>query len=234
MGIITGILIDIIFVICVFSGNDPLAAADPALASLDKGWTSLSGVLFNLIAIGIGHWCLRWRDSEYFRAGQDIHVRDVETDQNDDSPQPIKEHISISDIRDIMKGIGEPMTKWYGLPVWMCGIFILISAFHWIGEIDQDLVDDYGLETVRGFQYNGDITHVIAGLPSWTFASVMWYVIAALCGLYATSLWTVDKRHEDKDIVADKSNVSMEAVSLNENGETKNGHHVVSSEGVDI
>eukprot|EP00486_Rosalina_sp_Unknown_P013312 CAMPEP_0201596348 /NCGR_PEP_ID=MMETSP0190_2-20130828/193055_1 /ASSEMBLY_ACC=CAM_ASM_000263 /TAXON_ID=37353 /ORGANISM="Rosalina sp." /LENGTH=497 /DNA_ID=CAMNT_0048056655 /DNA_START=697 /DNA_END=2190 /DNA_ORIENTATION=- len=225
-GIVTGVIFDIIFVILVFSGNDPFSAVDPALASLDKSWSSLIGVLFNLIAIGIGHWCIRWRD-EYGKVEVDIETED-------DSPQPINEHISIYDIRDIMGGISEPMTKCYGLPIWLSLIFLLVSAFHWIGEIDQDLVDDYGLETVRGFQYNGKITNVIAGLPSWSFASIMWYCASAIVGLYAVSLWSVDQRHEDKDIVPDKSNASIEAMSLNQNGENGNGHIVTASEGVDI
>ena len=93
-----------------------------------------------------------------------------------------------------MKGINEPMTKWYGLPVWIIGAAILISAFHWIGKIDPELIDEYGLESVRGFQYNGYMTSIIAGLPSWTFATIIWYVIAAIAGLYATSLWSVDQR----------------------------------------
>ena len=169
-GIVTGVIVDIIFVILVFSGNDPFSAVDPALASLDKSWSSLIGVLFNLIAIGIGHWCLKWRD-DYAKTGGSVATADKHVQH---------EHISVYDIRNIMKGIGEPMTKCYGLPVWLSGIFILCSAFHWIGDIDPELITDYGLETVRGFQYNGNITNVIAGLPSWTFASFMWYVMAEL------------------------------------------------------
>jgi len=63
--------------------------------------------------------------------------------------------LTIYKIRDIMKDTQEPIIKYYGAP----------ASFHWIGDIDPELIDEYGLEKTKTFMYNG--------LPNWAFSSIM-------------------------------------------------------------
>ncbi len=103
-----------------------------------------------------------------------------------------------------MTGITEPITKWYGALIWLTGIFTLVSAFHWIGEVDQELVDTYGEETTMGLLYNGEIRNVIGGMPDYIFATFMWYVVAIIFGIGATMQWTVNE-----EVPENKSNTQM-------------------------
>ena len=61
------LICDVILISMVYSNdgvNDPFIAGDPSLVTLDKAWSSLVGVLLNLIGCGIGHWCLKWRPND--------------------------------------------------------------------------------------------------------------------------------------------------------------------------
>ena len=51
--------------------------------------------------------------------------------------------------------------------------------------------DEYGND-VKLLIYNGYIQNVIAGLPQWTFASIIWYTLSSIFGIYAASLWSTD------------------------------------------
>jgi len=51
----------VILISLVYSNNganDPFAASDPSLVALDKPWSSLIGVLLNIIGCCIVHWYL--------------------------------------------------------------------------------------------------------------------------------------------------------------------------------
>ena len=171
-----------ILISLVFSNdgkNDPFVASDPALIGLDKSWSSLVGVLVNLIGCAIGHWCLRWRGSDEYNSDNCIGT------------------LNIWKIKDIMKNIQEPMIKYYGIPVYLMPICSMIAVFHWFGKIDPELIEEYGKETVRGFMYNGEIRNVIAGMPDWAFSSIIWFVIATLFGLFATTLWKIEIDYVD-------------------------------------
>ena len=185
----------------VFSGNDPFAAADPALESLDKAWSSLIGVLVNLIVCFICHFGFGFRDY-------------VNEDGDDDEEQEQEDGLSILKIREIMKGIREPVTRYYGIFAWLPIICVFVSAFHWIGEIDPELIDEYGREGVRSLQYNGFIDSVYVGLPKWTFATIIWYVIASVFGIIGVCLWDVDSVDNIKDKLPTKATVSEEQQQL--------------------
>ena len=44
--------------------HDPFAKSDPSLVALDKAWSSLVGVLLNIIVCGVCHWGFRLRDND--------------------------------------------------------------------------------------------------------------------------------------------------------------------------
>eukprot|EP00483_Globobulimina_turgida_P005350 UN05360 len=118
-----------------------------------------------------------------------------------------------------MKGITEPIIKYYGLLVWLTGAATLISAFHWIGDADQDLINQHGEETTKAMLYNGQVRKVIAGLPDYILATFLWYLVAVIIGIFATMQWTVNEKYSEE--IGDNSNISM-AVATNESEENKN------------
>ena len=128
-GIIVGIICDIILISVVFSGNDPFANYDPSLIILDKSWSSLIGVALNLIVCGIVHLFNKYKKDKNYKENIDM---------DNDS-------LSYMKIRNIMNGINEPITKYYGSFVWLIGIILFVTIFHWIDEIDQQLIDEYSL-----------------------------------------------------------------------------------------
>ena len=199
LGIIMGLICDIILISIVYSdegANDPFVKSDPSLAALDKAWSSLVGVLLNIIGCAIGHWGLRWRASDEYDPNHNENAIGT---------------LNIWKIRDIMKNVQEPMIKYYGLPVYFMGACAMIACFHWIGEIDPELIEEFGEDTVKTFLYNGKVQDVIGGLPSWTFASIMWFMIGTLSGIYATTLWKVDKSCEGEG----ESNLTKKKVRTN-------------------
>merc|ERR1712242_688944 len=100
--------------------------------------------------------------------------------------------LSINKIRDIMHGIGEPITKWYGVLVWLPFVLSLMVVFHWIGETDPDLIEEYGVEYAEELMYNGEIRNVIVGVPDYFTFSVIWYAIAIVMMIVATCNWDVN------------------------------------------
>ena len=122
-----------------------------------------------------------------------------------------RDYLGINKIKEIMNGISEPVTKYYGVFVWGFFITIFIAAFHWIGQgKDPQLIDEFGDDGVKSLIYNGYIQNVIAGLPLWTFASIIWYTVGAIFGIYATSLWTTDDDdiNKNKDQLPSKSSIT--------------------------
>eukprot|EP01084_Bolivina_argentea_P132592 233995_1 len=197
-GIIMGLICEIIAISLMFSGNDPLVASNPSLINLDKAWLSLACVAINLIVCGM---C-----QLFCKNNNEITYDQVDNDT-----------LSIGKIREIMDGINEPLTKYYGLFVYLTGFMLLIAVCHWIGEIDPELVEQFGLDNVKALPYNGKITNVIVGFPSWAFATLIWCIIACICGIFAASFWTVDVKKEYKQTVPTDSNgsLAMERITTN-------------------
>ena len=199
LGVVMGLICDIILISIVYSdegANDPFAKSDPSLVALDKAWSSLVGVLLNIIGCGIGHWILRWRPSDEYDPDNENEIGTL----------------SIWKIREIMKNVQEPMVKYYGAPVYFMGACAIFACFHWIGEIDPELIEEYGEDTVKTFLYNGKVQDVIAGLPKWTFASIIWFVIGTLSGIYATTLWKIDEQCEGE---GGESNMKQKKIRTN-------------------
>eukprot|EP01083_Nonionella_stella_P140581 431331_1 len=187
-----GVVMEIVLVALVFSDQNPFIAANPAFEKLDASWSALCGVGLNLVVCCIAH-CV-------FGADHD----DSTEDAADEDP------LSIRRIREIMKGIDEPMTKYYGVSVILMAIVLLITAFHWMGEIDPALVEIYGSEGVKQLLFNGYVQNVIGGLPDWAFATMIWYGIATLIGIFAAYLWNTDAVHEGSICVADRSGAELQ------------------------
>ena len=118
--------------------------------------------------------------------------------------------LSIWKIRDIMKNVQEPIIKFYGIPVYFMLFCAIVAVFHWIGEIDPELIDEYGEDKVKTFMYNGSVQNVIAGLPNWTFASIIWFAVGTLSGIYATTLWRVDEQCYDEAGKIDKVRINTD------------------------
>eukprot|EP01084_Bolivina_argentea_P132593 233997_1 len=184
-GVIIGIITDIILIGAVFTDNDPiiLITGNQSLANLDKSWSAYVGVIFNLIACYIGHVCFKWQSID-----NDMFVS----------------KLSIDNIKRIMKGTSEPIMKYYGIFIWFSCIFFIVGIFHMFGAVDPKLVEEYGLETVRTFTYNGYIDSVIVGLPSWTFAIIIWNAIGCICGILATLTWRVDTTENKSELFIDE------------------------------
>eukprot|EP00483_Globobulimina_turgida_P009418 UN09437 len=106
-----------------------------------------------------------------------------------------------------MRGITEPITKYYGLFVWLTAAATLFSAFHWIGDVDQELIAQNGEEVTKAMLYNGKVRNVIAGLPDYILATFLWYLVAVLIGIGATMQWTVNAKLSEE--IGDNSNISM-------------------------
>ena len=191
-GIIAGLLTFIPLVMLLAADNSPFIAADLAFEKLDASWTSFCGVAVNLIFIGIGH-IFFGPDIDGDDASE-VEMAKSKSDDVDKADDGLKsmEPLSSAEIKRIMSGIDEPLTKYYGVFVYAGGLCIFLSAFHWIGEVDPALEEEYGAEGVKHLLYNGYVRTVIGGFPDWAFASIMWYIIATSCGIVAAHSWNTD------------------------------------------
>jgi len=189
-GLIIGLISDIVLITAVFTDSNPIVEIDESLSTLDKSWSAFVGVLFNLIGCSIGHFCFRWK--------------------YDEKSNMI---LTINDIREIMKGISEPITRCYGAFIWLSVLCFIVTTFHMMGDIDPALIEEYGLETVRTFYYNGYVENVIVGLPFWVFATLMWFVIASICGIIAALTWNVDTEYKRTNVKS-QSAMDKEAISM--------------------
>ena len=124
-----------------------------------------------------------------------------------------KQVLTISEIKfNIMRGVKEPMIEYNGAFVYLVAFFSFIAAFHWIGEVDTDLYKEpynYSKVEVAKFEYNGKVDDVIGGMPAWCFATLMWTVVGAICGVYAATLW----KDDDGKVNGSKASIPMEPVS---------------------
>merc|ERR1719225_1681113 len=98
----------------------------------------------------------------------------------------------------------------------------MISAFHWIREIDPELREKYG-DGVIHLMYNGYVENVIGGLPEWAFASMMWYGVATIFGIIAAYLWNTDAVYEGKQTVSTKDEGGVEISEMDKKALTANG-----------
>jgi len=158
-----GVLTCIICLSVIFS-ND--RAHDP-FPLVDKSWATFLAVALNVVASLIAHYT----------------VFPESTDAED--------RLSLDKIRKTMNGIREPITYYGGALVYICFAMTIIVAFHWIGEIDPELLEEYGRDYAEEIMYNGTIRNVIGGLPDYVFATIMWYLAAIILGIYATLQWDV-------------------------------------------
>merc|ERR1712228_145726 len=193
-GTAVGTLVDVILIVVIFGGTDPFPL-------IDKSWSTLLGVALNVMVTLISQYTIFKEDN----SGNRVNA------------------LSLEKIKNIMKGVTEPMVKWNGALVWITLILTLVSALHWIDSPDEKLVDEFGEEAVNQLMYNGSIRHVIAGLPDYIFATFMWYVVAVIVGITATNIWTVnenemietenvnEKETEDGGILMDQLSTSPHA-----------------------
>eukprot|EP01083_Nonionella_stella_P142206 439539_1 len=169
-GTVIGTVIDLVLIGIVFGGKDPLPL-------IDKSWSTLLGVAINVCTSILAHYCV-------FKGDKSGNHEDI---------------LSLDEIRTIMQGITEPITHHYGALFWLSLIVTLISAFHWMDDVDEALIDAYGLEEAKGFMYNGRVRHVIGGLPDYIFATLMWYLVAIGFGIAATMQWGVSQTERADD-----------------------------------
>jgi len=169
-----GVVTCIILISVVFSNE---GAHDP-FPLVDKSWATFVGVAVNISMSILAHFVIFGNEKDNTTA---------ETDDGDSGKKPL----SLDDIRDVMKGITEPMTKYGGALVYLSMAITIIVAFHWIGEIDPELVDEYGSDYAKEIMYNGTVRNVIGGLPDYIFATMMWYLVAIAVGIAATLQWDV-------------------------------------------
>ena len=170
----------------------------------DKAWSTLTGVALNVISSLAAHYLI------FTENGDDS--ADSDQSESDDI-------LCLGKIRDIMRGISEPVTKWGGVLVWMTFVPTLLMVFHWIGDVDSDLIDEYGREYAEKLIYNGEIRNVIGGLPDYFFLSIMWCVVAIITGIAATWQWDVDVQESPTD----SGHVASESMEDVIAGESKNG-----------
>eukprot|EP01084_Bolivina_argentea_P006084 11499_1 len=172
IGTIIGTCVDVILIGIAFGGDlDPFPL-------IDKSWSTFIGTIVNIFIALI---------SNYF----------IFSNNKSDN----KNILSLEKIQEIMFKIKEPITTYYGGLVWLSLICCLISAGHWIGPIDPEIIEQYGIDVTKGFMYNGYVRHVIAGLPNWMFATLMWFIISVVIGVIATMQWTVsDEEYKHTDI----------------------------------
>eukprot|EP01083_Nonionella_stella_P076055 207040_1 len=185
-GTIVGTLSDIVLIGIAFGGE----GIDP-FPLVDKSWTTCVGLTLNVTVSLIAH---------YF-----VFNKQSETEH--------KEQLTYDKMQVLMGGIEEPVTKYCGCYVWLSLVLVLVSAFHWIGEIDPELIDEYGLEETKGMMYNGYVRDVIWGLPDWVLATLVWYVVATVVGIYATTHWTVNVEKYQKTANASDANISMQSTN---------------------
>ena len=170
----------------------------------DKAWSTLTGVALNVISSLAAHYLI------FTENGDDS--ADSDQSESDDI-------LCLGKIRDIMRGISEPVTKWGGVLVWMTFVPTLMMVSHWIGDVDSDLIDEYGREYAEKLIYNGEIRNVIGGLPDYFFLSIMWCVVAIITGIAATWQWDVDVQESPTD----SGHVASESMEDVIAGESKNG-----------
>ena len=193
-GLSAGILLEVILMVIVSNENNPFIMADPLFEILDPAWSAFCGVGLNLIVCLVAHLILGGDNNEIRSIGT-MSAHDEDEEDDDESAA-----LSIDQIREIIKGFDEPITKYYGIFVYLAVICTLISAFHWIGPVDPELTEIYDKEGVRHLFYNGYVENVIGGFPSWAFSTMMWYGVATIFAIYATYLWTTDNVKDDDDI----------------------------------
>ena len=170
----------------------------------DKAWSTLTGVALNVISSLAAHYFI------FTENGDDS--ADSDQSESDDI-------LCLGKIRDIMRGISEPVTKWGGVLVWMTFVPTLMMVSHWIGDVDSDLIDEYGREYAEKLIYNGEIRNVIGGLPDYFFLSIMWCVVAIITGIAATWQWDVDVQESPTD----SGHVASESMEDVIAGESKTG-----------
>jgi len=110
--------------------------------------------------------------------------------------------LSASRINSMMNGIQEPVFKWYGVLILICPVFLCFAAFHWIGDVDPALEEEYGAEGVSLLLYNGYVRPVVGGMPDWAFASIWWMVCSTVCGVGAAYTWGTDAIDDEADTKA--------------------------------
>eukprot|EP01084_Bolivina_argentea_P054149 99316_1 len=225
-GLLFGILLEIILFGLTFSDTSPFIAADPAFEKLESSWSALCGVTLNLIVIGITHLIVGGDD-----VSEPIGHDRIATDEINDNDNGLKDDtnksyydlqvLSIDKIREIMTGIGEPLTQYYGFFVIMMAVCCIVTCFHWIGEVDPELERIYGEEGVKQLLYNGTVQKVIGGFPEWAFASMIWYGIATGFGIVAVWLWNTDAVHEGRQAIPVQSGeIEMDENIIDENDKT--------------
>merc|ERR1719334_293186 len=175
LGTSVGAVVDFILIGVIFADE---GAADP-LPTVDKSWSTFVAVILNVAVTVIAHYASK--------------ADDVETDETDG------DRLSFEKLRAIMDGVSEPVTKWYGALVWLSLAITIWTGFHWIGDVDPEL------DGVDGLIYDGKVRNVIAGLPDYIFATLLWYVVAVVVGVAATMTWDVDVAGATKK---DKENVA--------------------------
>jgi len=191
-----GLLTCIILISVVFSNE---GAHDP-FPLVDKSWTTFLGIAVNVIVSLSTHFVLSRNattDTEKTEAGS------AETSESEKKP------LSLDDIRQIMKGINEPMTQYYGALAFGSMAMTIIPAFHWIGKIDPELEEDYGRDYAEEIMYNGEVRNVIGGLPDYIFGTLMWYLVAVGVGIVATLQWDVKAADGTPNSKAKKQHVAQ-------------------------
>ena len=88
--------------------------------------------------------------------------------------------------------LSEPITQFGGVLVYMSMALTIVVAFHWIGAVDEELIDEYGREYADSIMFNGEIRNTIGGLPDYIFATMIWYLLAIVVGIIAALQWNVD------------------------------------------
>merc|ERR1712130_394212 len=130
-GTAVGTLFDIILIAIIFGGDDPLPG-------VDKGWCTLLGVALNFIVSFIAQFTL---------------FKEDRSDNRDNA-------LSLDKIKEIMRGVTEPMLKWKGALVWITFILTILTSLHWIDSPDEQLVNDFGEDAVNDLMYNGRVRNV--------------------------------------------------------------------------
>merc|ERR1712062_1352 len=148
---------------------------------VDKIWSTLIGVALNVIVSWIAHCFIFPPDNG------DNGISSPAGKGNDSEGT-----LSLTKIRKIMHGISEPATKWKGILVWLTMILSLMMVIHWPGEIDKELVEEFGRDYAEQLMYNGEIRNVIGGVPDYFLYSTFWLAAAIITGIMATLTWDVD------------------------------------------
>jgi len=204
-GTASGTLTCFIMIICLFANE---GAHDP-LPLVDKAWSTFTAVAINVVISLSAHLASDFLPIFTPQNGADI--------------------LSLSNIREIMAGISEPVTRFGGVMVWAAIALPIVATFHWIGNVDPELIEEYGEDYAAEIMFNGEVRSVIGGVPDYIFATLMWYVVAVALGVAATLQWDVHfavtkGTKTNKQHVAQESTVP-ESVDMNgtEDAPTTNG-----------